>query len=254
MSNKYFVHFHVKLLMNKLNKLEKENYCTIPTSIEYDDRKIIEKCHECYIKNGRYPLLVSKYYYEFPNDVFLNEREYNPKFLENKYNDIMENFKLNMDYFNHLDKNKFNKILYKFLKKYKFIECDDLNEVKEVSGIYILVLDEYKQVYIGKAENIKRRIMSHWSSKKNFTRLLFGNKENSKISIDSFGALDTTRIFYKNESYYSDLDKIEKKLVDEFDDAYLLNRTGGGFNSSEYLSFNKILVSANKKTRDFIKK
>lgn len=251
MGNKYFEHFKVKLLVTKYNKLSKENYCTIPTNIEYDHKKIIESCQEFYEKNGRYPLLASSYYYEFPNDVFLNKNEYNPKYLEDKYNDIIENFELNMFYFNKLEQNKFNKTLEKFLKKNKLVECNDLNDVKEVKGVYILVLDEYKQVYIGKAENIKRRIMSHWSSKKPFCRLLFGDKTNSIISIDSFGALDTTRIFYKKVKYYLDIDKVEKKLVEDFDDAYLLNRAGGGLNSNDYLGFNTLAISANKKTRKF---
>ena len=251
MGNKYFEHFKVKLLISNFNKLNRENYCIIPTKIEYDHRKAIQGCREYYERNGKYPLLASKYYYEFPNDVFISENEYNPKYLEKRCNDIMENFELNMEYFTHLDKSKFNKILDKFLKRNKFIECNDLNDVKEIKGIYILVLDEYKQVYIGKAENIKRRIMSHWSEKKPFCRLLFGSKENSIISIDSFGALDTTRIFYKKYRYYVDLDKIEKSLVDEFDNAYLLNRTGGGLNSDDYVGFNTLAVSANKKTRNF---
>lgn len=249
MSNKYFEHFKVRLLKTKFNKLDRENYCTIPTSIEYDHRKLIETCRESYAKNGKYPLLISKYFYEFPNDIFLCENKYNPKFLENRYNDIMENFELNMAYFKQLEQSKFNKTLNKFLKKHKFIECKDLNELKEVEGIYILILDEYKQVYIGRAENIKTRIMSHWSRKKPFCRLLFGDKENSIISIDSFGALDTTRIFYKKNRYFLNLDNIERNLVDDFDDAYLLNRTGGGLNSNDYLGFNTLAVSANKKTR-----
>lgn len=251
MSNKYFEHFKVKLLITKFNKLDRENYCTIPTDIEYDDRKLIERCREYYLRYGRYPLLVPKYYYEFPNDVFLDENKYNPMFLEKRYTDIMENYELNMDYFNQLDKNKFNQTLDKFLKKNKFIECNDLNALKDVDGIYMLILDDYKQVYIGKAENIKKRIMSHWSRKKPFCRLLFGNKENSIISIDSFGALDTTRIYYKKYRNYWDSDKIEKTLVGEFDKKYLLNRTSGGLNSNDYSGFNTLAVSANRKTRDF---
>ena len=52
-------------------------------------------------------------------------------------------------------------------------------------------------MYIGISNDIKKRILTHWGSKKDFDRLLFGKKENSVLSIDSFGALDTTRIFYK---------------------------------------------------------
>ncbi len=59
----------------------------------------------------------------------------------------------------------------------------------------MLVLDEYKQVYIGQSTDIKSRILHHRSKKKPFDRLIFGSVENSILSIDSFGALDTTRIY-----------------------------------------------------------
>ena len=71
----------------------------------------------------------------------------------------------------------------------------DLNDCKEMCGIYVLVLDEYKQVYIGQAKDIKKRVMQHWSKQKPFDRLIFGGVNNSVLSIDCFGALDTTRIF-----------------------------------------------------------
>lgn len=44
------------------------------------------------------------------------------------------------------------------------------------------------------------------------------------FSIDSFGALNTTRVFYKRTH---DQYKWERKFVDEFDGRYMLNRTGG---------------------------
>ena len=49
-----------------------------------------------------------------------------------------------------------------------------------------MVLDDYKQVYIGIANNIKKRVMNHRSAKKEFGKLIFGSKDNSGLSIDSF--------------------------------------------------------------------
>ena len=85
------------------------------------------------------------------------------------------------------------------------METDDLNELAGKQGVYILVLDEYKQAYIGKSEaagGMKQRILNHWSKRKEFGRLLNGKVESSILSIDSFGALDTTRIFYKELKWY----------------------------------------------------
>jgi hypothetical protein len=64
-----------------------------------------------------------------------------------------------------------------------------------VQGAYVMVLDRYKQAYIGQAWDIRARIKRHWSGTKQFDRLIFPDKETSVLSIDSFRALDTTRIF-----------------------------------------------------------
>ena len=138
-----------------------------------------------------------------------------------------------------------------FLKKNKkFKEIYDLNQCREESGIYILVLDEYKQVYIGVSENIKNRILQHWSAKKEFDRLIWGKIENSILSIDSFGALDTTRIFVMFENSY-DAYLNEGKMVREFNQKYLLNRTAGGINNIETHSA-ELDIIANKKTRELV--
>lgn len=58
-----------------------------------------------------------------------------------------------------------------------------------------------------------------------FDRMIFGTKENSILSINSFRSLDTTRIFvYLTSNTYH----LEDKLINQFDNKYLLNRTAGG--------------------------
>ena len=90
-----------------------------------------------------------------------------------------------------------------------------------------MVLEEYKQAYIGiTTQRLKQRIEQHWRGKRAFDRLIFGNAEKSIISIDSFGPLDTTRIFvlpYKNERKTS-IEAYEQRCLREFDNSYLLNR------------------------------
>lgn len=139
----------------------------------------------------------------------------------------LKNFDLNMEYFSKLDKAAFDAALSYFLSKYKqFAEVTNLNDFAGVEGFYIMVLDEYKQVYIGKTENIKRRIMQHWSKTKPFDRTLFPmyawNK--STFSIDFFRALDTTRIFVWKKRMS---DGIEADLIRNFPAQFCTNRIGG---------------------------
>lgn len=117
-------------------------------------------------------------------------------------------------------------------------------------GAYILVLDDYKQVYIGiSTSDVKGRILQHWSKHKEFGRLLNGSVETSIISIDSFGALDTTRIFFKELKWYQDLDEYEKKLVDEFKPEYRLNRVVGGLNAEENGAVRNLLLMSSVQKR-----
>ena len=155
----------------------------------------------------------------------------------------LENFDLNMQYFKALDKEEFNIALDSFLSRHpKFKEVLDLNEYKGVPGYYIIVLDEYCQVYIGTAEDIKRRIMAHWSKNMPLDRLVFGHVDRSVLSIDSFRALDTTRIFaYGTEQLYSK----EDDFINDFPDKYFINRTRGGL-----MQFGLIEAIANKKGRN----
>ena len=63
-------------------------------------------------------------------------------------------------------------------------------------------------------------------------RLICGDLINSRISINSFGSLDTTRIYYL-KTYKRD--NIEIKLVNSFKDKFILNRMAGG-NMNNYVS------------------
>lgn len=116
-------------------------------------------------------------------------------------------------------------------------------------GVYVLILDEYKQVYIGQSTNIKKRILNHWSNNKEFDKLIFGRVDTSVLSIDSFGFLDTTRIFVIPVNDYYKLDLIEHKLIKQIDGKYLLNRTAGGIKGLESNIALEIIASGNY--RDF---
>jgi len=147
----------------------------------------------------------------------------------------MLNFDINMTSFAHLDEEEFVCTLNDYIKKYHFVEITDLNcekfgdpyERKIEGYIYIMVLAQYKQVYIGMTRSaLKKRITSHWRSKKSLDRLVFGCVETSKISIDSFGALDTTQIYakpYRGKKTFG-LEELESRYIYRFDHRFLLNR------------------------------
>ena len=87
-----------------------------------------------------------------------------------------------MAYFNQIAKEEFEHALQMLITSNKKIrQVSDLNDCNKMSGIYVMVLDKYKQVYIGQSRDIKKRIMSHWSKQKSFDRLLFGNVNDSVL-------------------------------------------------------------------------
>lgn len=149
----------------------------------------------------------------------------------------LRNYDLNMQRFAGLDRQEFEESIQRFVKGRKFqqvysfdeplcsgeLECD-----QDIVGyVYIMVLDEYKQAYIGITfNNIRERIRRHWKRQMPFDRLIFGTDETSILAIDSFGALDTTRIYVKPyfQQYKTPLEKYEEICIKAIDRCYLLNR------------------------------
>lgn len=146
--------------------------------------------------------------------------------IEKHMKDCLYNYDQNMQYFRSLSHEDFNEALKNVVSKIgNFQEITDLNSVNGKSGYYMMVLDEYTQVYIGTSRDIKKRIQQHWRMQMYFDRMLFGTKENSILSINSFRALDTTRIFV---SLTPNTFTLENKIINQMDYKYLLNRTAGG--------------------------
>ncbi len=165
-------------------------------------------------------------YWGLESDLFKNMEER----IAFRKKQVLINYDLNMSYFKSLDLNDFNEFVKKNIENNKsFIEVKDLNNYK-CPGVYVMVLDDYKQVYVGISDNVKRRIQAHWSKKMDLFRLLFvGGMTGSKMTVNAFRALDTTRIFVCiNETTKNDLWKEENKLVNSFPERYLCNRMLGG--------------------------
>ena len=173
-------------------------------------------------------------------------REYTLEWCK-KYRELcLENYDLNMKYFQSLDKDEFDHELTSFLSKHnRFKQIFDLNDVDEVYGYYIMVLDEYKQVYIGKSLDIKCRIRQHWNKTKPLDRTLLPmyNVSGSTFSIDFFRPLDTTRIYVWKKKVS---DGIEARLVKDFPSKFLCNRIGGDIETA-------IEAAATMNTRDLQK-
>lgn len=153
--------------------------------------------------------------------------EYSVSWCERYRKLCLENYDLNMRYFDLLDAEEFRRTIDSFLRKHpRFVEVTDLRSYTSKSGYYLMVLDKYKQAYIGKSENIRFRIHQHWTKVKQFDRILFpmyAVKE-SCFSIDFFRALDTTRIYVWQRPL---ADGIESMLVKEFPKKFSTNRIGG---------------------------
>ncbi|WP_346870517.1 GIY-YIG nuclease family protein [Clostridium sp. UBA5119] len=167
---------------------------------------------------------------KFPMDIYADEegRIYSDEWCKKQLDNCLKNFDLNMEYFSLLNHDEFNMEITKFLKSNKcFVEVFDLNLYDEKSGYYIMILDEYCQLYIGTTDNIKKRIRQHWNKSKSFDRLLFpmGAVDTSVFSIDSFRAFDTTRILAYTTKRTFDL---EDKFMNQFSSKYMCNRLGGG--------------------------
>lgn len=166
----------------------------------------------------------------FSMDIYADEegKLYSDEWCVKQLEVCLKNYDLNMKYFSLLNHDEFNMEINKFIKSNKcFVEVFDLNLYDKEPGYYIMVLDEYCQMYIGTTDDIKKRIREHWSKSRAFDRLLFpmGAVDSSILSIDSFRALDTTRIFaYTTKKTY----KTEDKFINEFSPKFVSNRLDGG--------------------------
>lgn len=233
----YIEHFKTKIQKLDRNKLTRDNYCIPTNKISYVLRKSLENS----MKNNNY---------KFPTECYKDEKTYTDEYVQKHYEDCMYNFDLNMKYFNSLDSKEFNRMLNEIIEKHDLKDVVDLKEYNKVRGLYILVLDEYKQVYVGVSDDIKHRIITHWSAKKEFDRMIFGRKENSILSIDSFGALDTTRIFVKTGLSEMKMYSSEAQIVSDVDGRYCLNRVAGGINFEKNEDYRNVMLVATQVRRD----
>jgi hypothetical protein len=158
-----------------------------------------------------------------------DHRIYTAAWCERQQSRALENYDLNMAFFSRLDVAAFESAVNEVVASHPgLIEVFDLNDWVDVTGVYVMVLDDFKQIYVGMTRakgGIRDRIRKHWSTSKQFDRLIYGDVYTSVISVDSFRGLDTTRIFAMKSNKP---ETTEAKIVASVPSQYLLNRTGGG--------------------------
>lgn len=194
---------------------------------KFDENKaLVDMADNC----NCYPAWVK---YDWKN----NSLVYNEEFIKRNKEAILKNLNLNLKFYTELDSEEFNKNLDKVLKLKKnngLKKVTDLKEYIGKKGIYIMVLDKYKQIYIGQSKrDVVERIINHWKRKVEFENFLIGKVNESKLSIDTFGMLDTTRIYIEDIDplYYNNSEKIDKReeyLINSIPEQYLINKVGGG--------------------------
>ncbi|WP_216353887.1 hypothetical protein [Microbacterium sp. LEMMJ01] len=149
--------------------------------------------------------------------------------------DALANYDLNMAHFASLDPGEFEVALQEAVSSQAdMVEVTDLSQWDGVPGLYVMVLDEFRQVYVGATNEsigIAKRIRQHWTGQKQFDRLIWGSVETSILSINSFRALDTTRIFaMKTTSSFDE----EHPLLQRFPAKFTLNRIIGGRDAARF--------------------
>lgn len=178
-------------------------------------------------REGGYKLTADNYVKMSDKDSATSSEE-----LKLKLEKVMTRFDLNMRYFKSLSWDKFNEELSKFVISNNFYEINDLNYVEDIAGYYVMVLDNYCQIYIGvssRGHGIKRRVPQHWSRQIPLDRLRGGYS--GSLAIDSFRALDTTRIFVCPDDQYNFFEDytlneyLEGRLVAKFPVDYCLNQS-----------------------------
>lgn len=206
--------------------------------MEHFGVKLIKRKYSLYMNREEFALIDTKpslpmFKYLLQMSVYTDDTytEYKKEWCEEYRKLCLQNYDLNMKYFSLLDSSDFNNAITIFNKTHSgFKKINNLFDFDGASGYYIMILDMYKQAYIGKSNNIKRRIQQHWSCTKSFDRTLqpMYAVKTSCFSIDFFRALDTTRIYVWERSLS---EEVERKLIDDFPKIYLTNRIGGDITS-----------------------
>lgn len=147
-------------------------------------------------------------------------------FLLTQRDAALVNLDLSLRYFASLDPGEFELALERVLAAGgRFTPVQSLADWDGVEGVYVLVFDEYRQFYVGQSGDLRKRVKAHWSKRKSFDRVLFGNPYDSILAVDELRALDTTRIYAMKAANPFD---VERRTEAAADRRFCLNRMMGG--------------------------
>ena len=216
-------HFGVTIREGKYGfNLKRENYAIIDTKSSLPKFKTLSYADE----DGKY---------------------YTEEWCNSNRGKCLQNFDLNMQYYKSLNHDEFQIEIANFIDKYKqFHEVFDLKLYSEIGGYYIMIMDQYCQIYVGTSRDIKKRIQQHWTKNVKFDRLLFpmGAVDSSVLSVDCFRALDTTRILACENN---DIYEKEDTYINSFSHKFVLNRIGGGLPEKGLIGFLQVQQSIKSK-------
>jgi len=191
---------------------------------------------------------VTTEYWEAAAHAFEDDEHtcYTEAHCEQLRSEALENFDLNMAFFDRIVPEAFEAAIASMLSTTKQLRpITSLDSLDGAEGLYVMVLDEYRQAYVGKSIDMRRRIKSHWAGSKPLDRLTFGDPRTSVLSIDVFRPLDTTRIYAAKTTR---ADQLERRLEREIPADYLLNRIWGG----DMTPARALLISAEMKRRQLL--
>jgi len=154
------------------------------------------------------------------------QTRFSDEFLLWNRDQAMRNLDLSLAYFDTLDAADFEEALGAVLAKGRSLHAvEDLSEWEGVEGVYVMVFDRFKQIYVGQSNNIRRRVRQHWTGRKSFDRLVYGTPYDSILPVDELRALDTTRLYAARSR---NRDALEERLERAAEPRFTLNRTMGG--------------------------
>ncbi len=209
----------------------------IPLPRQPEDLRLSRENYICTTRDGRY-------YFE------RGRLERAPEQWAAVREGALRNYDLTMAWLARLPRAGFERAIGRLPERFPELRpVDDLTRWGDVPGVYVLVLDGYKQVYVGLARGrggIRQRIVVHWQKKMAFNRLLAGPPERSIMAIDAFRALDTTRIFAAEvgearaegalagqageaQAGMGAAAQLERAVFDALPEPFLCNRTVAGY-------------------------
>jgi hypothetical protein len=153
-------------------------------------------------------------------------------------------YDLSISNFNIRASEDFKNEVIHFTSSHHFSEIKDLSlTTGEQSGLYLMVLDNYKSMYLGATtDSFKHQICEHWRKQESVTSLTAG----TVLPINAFSTLDTTRLYACKINSKKELVQKEHLLMSQIPLKYSLNRITDTIDELDGQQFENCVHSVNK--------